>query len=50
MELKICNFLPTLFRNKDFISQESAILCDVENINIKIRLNITSYLLEVQVV
>ena len=31
MEMKICNFLSTLFRNKDFISQESPILADVEN-------------------
>ena len=29
MELKICNFLSTLFRNKDFISQEGPILADV---------------------
>ena len=33
MEVKICNFLPTLFRNKDFTSQESPILADVENMN-----------------
>ena len=32
MEVKIANFLSTLFRNKDFISQESSILADVENI------------------
>ena len=32
MELKLCNFLSTLFWNKDFISQESAILADVEKI------------------
>ena len=31
MELKICNFLSTLFWNEDFISQESPILADVEN-------------------
>ena len=30
MEVKICNFLSTLFRNKDFISQESQILADAE--------------------
>ena len=29
--MKIFNFLSTLFRNKDFISQESPILADVEN-------------------
>ena len=27
----MCNFLFTLFRNKDFISQESPILADGEN-------------------
>ena len=32
MEEKICNFLFTLFQNKDFISQEIPILADVENI------------------
>ena len=32
MEVKIRYFLSTLFRNKDFISQESSILADVENI------------------
>ena len=32
MEVKIFNFLSTLFWNKDFISQESPILADVENI------------------
>ena len=32
MEVKIFNFLSTLFRNKDFISQESLILAGVENI------------------
>ena len=26
--MKICNFLSKLFRNKDFISQESPILAD----------------------
>ena len=31
MEVNICDFLSTLFRNKNFISQESAILADVEN-------------------
>ena len=31
MVLKIFNFLSTLFRNKDFISQESLILTDVGN-------------------
>ena len=31
MEVKIFNFLSTLFRNKDFISQESPILADIEN-------------------
>ena len=31
MEVKIFNFLSTLFRNKDFISQESLILTDVGN-------------------
>ena len=31
MELKIWNFLSTLFWNEDFISQESPILADVEN-------------------
>ena len=30
MELKVCNFLSTLFWKKDFISQESPILADVE--------------------
>ena len=30
MEVKIFNFLSTLFWNKDFISQESPILADVE--------------------
>ena len=32
MKVKICNFLSTLFRNKDFISQESPILADVKNV------------------
>ena len=32
MEMKICNFLSTLYLNEDFISQESPILADVENI------------------
>ena len=31
MELKIWNFLSTLFWNEDFISQESPILADVED-------------------
>ena len=32
MEVKICILLSTLFRNKEFISQESLILADVESI------------------
>ena len=32
MVLKIFNFLSTLFRNKDFISQEGPIFADFENI------------------
>ena len=32
MEMKICNCLSTLFQDKDFISQESPILADVENV------------------
>ena len=32
MDVKILNFLSMLFRNKNFISQESPILADVENI------------------
>ena len=32
MRVKICNFLSTLFLNKDFISQKSLILADVEDI------------------
>ena len=35
MEVKICNFLSTLFQNKDFILKESPILADVENIIFK---------------
>ena len=31
MEVKICNFLSTLFLNKDFLSQESPISADVKN-------------------
>ena len=33
MEVKIFNFLSTLFRNKDFISQERPILADVEKLD-----------------
>ena len=32
MKVKIFTFLSLLFQNKDFISQESPILADVENI------------------
>ena len=32
MKVKICNFLSTLFRNNDFISQKSPILADVKNV------------------
>ena len=42
MELKIC-FLSTLFWNKDFISQESPILADVENINLSITKEIIKF-------
>ena len=40
MELKICNFLSTHFRNKDFTSQESPILVNVENITFWFRIDI----------
>ena len=38
LEVKIFIFLSTFFQNKDFISQESPILADVENIFYWIRI------------
>ena len=38
MEVRIFNFLSMLFRNKDFISQESPILADVENISLSFKI------------
>ena len=32
MKVKICNFLSTLFSEQNFVSQESPMLADVENI------------------